>query len=101
MPKKQGFYSTGPQVPAKKMTGPSPFGTVQLGSGQPPNVPTPTGTIHGLGAHNKPFKARGIKGAHGYGHPMKHREGKLRLSGYTDAHRLGAPKAKKSAPKVY
>jgi hypothetical protein len=101
MPKKQGFYSTGPQVPAKKMTGPSPFGTVPLGSGELPDVPTPTGTIHGLGPHNKPFRQSHVKGSHGFGHPAKHHEGKLRLSGYTDAHRLGAPKSKKSAPKVY
>jgi hypothetical protein len=96
MPKKQGFYSTG--IPGKKGT--NPFGTVELGSAQVPTVPTPTGEIHGLGPHPKPFRKTFVKGAHGYGHLAKHREGHLRVSGSESAHRLGAGKAQKPSLKT-
>jgi hypothetical protein len=98
MPKKQGFYSTG--IVAKKANSSNPFGTVALGSAPLPTVPEATGKIHGLGAHEKPFRKTYVKGSHGFGHLAKHREGHLRLSGMANPHRLGGPKVKKPAPKT-
>jgi len=92
MPK--SIYPTG--IVAKKAGSKNPVGTVELGSGQIPFVPTATGDIHGLGPHPKPFRKTYVKGAHGYGHLAKHRAGHLRISGMVDAHRLGAPRVKKA-----
>jgi len=88
MPKK--FYSQTPVVPAKAIAGKNPIPGPSLGSGTSPTVPQEPGKAHGLGPHDKPFRAAHVKGAHGYGHPPKARSGHHRLSGHPQAHRLGA-----------
>lgn len=54
-----------------------------------PVSPREAGHAHGLGpAPSEPFKQK--KAAHGWGHVAHQKHGHLRLSGYADAHRLGA-----------
>jgi hypothetical protein len=98
MAKEKGLYSTQPVVKPKRIAGTNPVGTPSVGSLQPRIVPSKPAELHGLGpvAHN--FPQRHVKGAHGYGHI--HKEGNLRLSGFTGAHRLGGKASSKTGPKV-
>lgn len=82
-------YATTPAVPAKKITGENPVGSVTLGSLRPPTVPEKVGVAHGLGPHEHNFRHPHIKGVHGYGHLPKQHQGHLRLSGAPAAHQLG------------
>jgi hypothetical protein len=102
MPKKDP-YSIGVAASPKKQAAKNPVGSVEFGTNPPPNVPAKTGVIHGLGPHPEAFKTRHPKGVHGFGHLPKQKVGTLRLSGYANAHRLGAEKGKKPgfvAPKT-
>lgn len=85
MPKK--FYSQTPVVPAGKIAGTNPIHGPALGSATPSIVPAHEGVIHGLSEHH--FGHPSVKGAHGYGHVAKLRQGHHRLSGHTGAHMLG------------
>lgn len=48
------------------------------------------GQLHGLGSPTEPFREPSVRGAHGFGHVAHMKKGHLRLSGYANAHRLGA-----------
>lgn len=89
MKRKQGFYSTEPVVPAKKIAGENPVGGVTLGTMNPRMVPEATGASHAFGPHEREFGTPHVKGAHGWGHPPHARKGHERLSGDPLAHRIG------------
>ncbi len=97
MAERKGIYATQPVVKGKRITTKNPVGTVQTGSLTPVPVPQHAGQIHGLGPVERPFGHPSVKGAHGWGHVAHLKQGHLRLSGMTSAHRLGAsPKGKKA-----
>lgn len=89
--KQKGFYPTGIVAPAKRVAGTNPVGTPTLGNAKPTIVPEHPETIHGLGPVTKPFPHPSVRGAHGWGHVAKLREGHLRNSGAIGAHRIGGP----------
>ncbi len=88
MPKKPA-YPKGLAVPKKVVAGSNAVGGVELGGMNPRMVPEATGISHGFGPHEKQFGTPHIKGAHGYGHPLKARKGHLRMSGSPSAHQVG------------
>jgi len=91
MAKGKGLYATEPVAPGKKVANKNPVGSPEpVGNFRSPTVPEHAGQLHGLGPISKPFRQHQVKGAHGYGHVGGQKQGHLRLSGYTDAHRLGA-----------
>jgi len=94
---KKAPYSSGPAVPASKIAGSNPFGTVALGANAPPTVPHKPGIIHGEGPETRPFGHPSVKGAHGFGHVAKHKHGHLRMSGHVGAHRIGGVKLPKGS----
>lgn len=100
MPKQKGIYAETLPVPAKKIAGGTPLGTPSLGNAVSPTVPEKAGQIHGLGPQGKPVHQHGVKGVHGFGHLPHQHSGHLRLSGATDAHRLGVRAKGPSSPKT-
>lgn len=97
--KRKGLYSTEPVAKQKRIANRNPVGTpTTVGNLTPPTVPQKPGQLHGLGpaAHN--FPTRKVKGSHGFGHIATH--GHLRLSGYTNAHRVGGPNKPPKNPKL-
>lgn len=89
MPKKKSPYASLPAVPPKTVAGESPMPGSELGKATPPMVPESGGASHGFGPQVHQFGHPHIKGAHGYGHPLKARHGHERLSGNPLAHRVG------------
>lgn len=86
---KKPLYSNTPVVPAKQIAGTNPVGTIALGAGMSPLTPKKQPTIHGLNVPPHTFRSPSIKGAHGYGHVAKLKQGHYRLSGVPTAHKLG------------
>lgn len=96
MPKKGSGYAQQPLVPAKKIAGTNPKGSVAVGSKTPPTVPKPTsGFPHGFGPQVTQFGHPSVTGRHGFGHIAKEHHGHLRLSGHVGAHRIGGVKLPK------
>jgi hypothetical protein len=94
MAKRSGIYATEPVAKAKRIANTNPVGTVATGSSQPVTVPRHPGQLHGVGPIGEPFGHPSVKGSHGFGHVAHLRHGHLRLSGDTNAHRLGVPPVK-------
>ncbi len=86
---KKPLYSQTPVVPAKQIAGTNPIGTVALGGATPRTVPQAQPTIHGFDTPAHTFRTPSVKGAHGFGHIAKLRQGNHRLSGVPTAHRVG------------
>lgn len=99
MPKQSGLYATQPVAKAKRLATSNPVGSPGMGSFPSPTVPAKAGQLHGLGQMEKPFREHSVKGSHGFGHVGSQKSGHLRLSGYTDAHRLGVSAKAPGSPK--
>ena len=92
MPKKQGIYATQPVAKAKRIAATNPLGSIAptLGNMPSPMVPQHAGQLHGLGPQAKQFHHPSVRGVHSFGHTADLKQGHLRMSGATNAHRLGA-----------
>lgn len=86
---KKPIYSEIPVVPKKTIAGTNPMGTVALGGAKSPTVPQKASSIHGLDVPAHTFRTPSIKGAHGYGHVAKMKQGHLRVSGVPGAAKIG------------
>ena len=85
MSTKKGFYSQTPHVPAKKVAGTNPVGSVgHPGSRALKMVPGHT-------AKRQPGRITGLGEPHGYGHAPHQHQGALRTSGHVGAHQVGWP----------
>lgn len=81
-------YSTGPKVPAAKVTTKKLTQTGSLGDATPLMVAIHPGVTTAFGGAAHAGGAR-IPKSSGYGHSVVNRLGSLRLSGHVAAHRLG------------
>jgi hypothetical protein len=95
---KKGLYATEPVAKQKRIANRNPVGTPTVGNLTPPTVPQKPAELHGIGPVAHSFPTHHVKGAHGFGHIAKH--GSLRLSGDTNAHRIGGSNKPPKNPKL-
>lgn len=97
---KKSQYATEPKVKAKKIANKNPVGVPTVGNLTSPIVPQKPAELHGLGPVAHSFPTHHVRGSHGWGHVGSQKSGHLRLSGATDANRIGGSNKPPKNPKL-